>query len=848
MRATTASARPNIKRKQEDTMKMRNSTLCLLIALALLLGTALPGLAQSTSATLSGTVTDQTGAVLPEVKISVVNLAKRSSRHTTTNKEGAFTVPQLDPGTYSLRAERSGFATTQVSDIVLNTNDRQSLQIKLQVGKKEDTITVEAGTIGKVDLDASVKTVVDQRFIANMPLQDRSLTALLTVIPGVVEFGGYAVNGIRTNNNYFSIDGVAANTGIGVSAFGLGGAGVGQYLNTTTNGLTQSLISADSLEEFKVQSSGVSAEFGRSSGGQIQMTTRSGSNAFHGTAFDYFRNEVFDAFDPSDKFYAAQSKTPVVKPPRRQNQFGGTFSGPVIIPGLYNGKDKTFFFANYEGLRLLTPTNGRWLVPPAEERTNSSLYYPGLQPYLTMLPLPNAVDPDRGYPVFVASYANTSSHDSTSVRIDQVVNSKLTLFGRYAHTPSDSKGRGNIPNIISQSLTKSDMATLGATLLISNSLSNEVRANWTQSSATTRNTMDTFGGGKVPTEAMLKQMFPAAYGATPENAYFFMLMGQSATRGPNGEAITPWFVQYYGTQATNKQRQINLVDNLSWIHGKHNFKFGADWRFLYPSSVPFPSFLWLQLVSSSYASPAALAGNSLYNGTAPGSAVLSMDSFVFHVHNISLYAQDTFRVTPRLTLDYGVRWDYNPALYSVSGGDLYTLKPFDLNNPGAARLASGPAYTAKKDAFAPRVGVSYQLRSNPGWETVLRGSYGLFYDSATAAMMDLTSAYPHQHAGLWPSDKAWMEVTPPAILRPDPMTAEIPYGGDLYAFYNFTYPVTHQWNFAVQQGFGGKHSLTASYVGSAGRDLIRRANLDWQPREPYIFIRPRTVPTITPCS
>jgi outer membrane receptor protein involved in Fe transport len=202
-----------------------------------------------------------------------------------------------------------------------------------------------------------------------------------------------------------------------------------------------------------------------------------------------------------------------------------------------------------------------------------------------------------------------------------------------------------------------------------------------------------------------------------------------------------------------------------------------------------------------------------------------MDSIVVHEHSLSLYAQDSFRVTPRLTLDYGVRWDYDPAPTGANGKSLYVLSPFDPGNMTAATLAPAetPIYEAKKNAFAPRIGASYQLRSQPGWETVLRGSYGLFYDSGAATGMNLTYMFPYQRSTFWPINGPWMEVAAPVLPTPDPTVR--PYGGDVAAFPNYTYPRTHQWNFAIQQAFGGKQSLTASYVGSAGRHLIRQGTI-----------------------
>src|SRR5438874_2632061 len=215
--------------------------------------------------------------------------------------------------------------------------------------------------------DASVSTVVDQTYIQNMPLNGRSFQDLILLTPGVTtqttqptnsfsvgvgQTGEFSVNGQRTESNYYTVDGVSANVGIGANTgdnplFYSGASGsVGA---STALGTTQALVSVDDLQEFRVQSSTYSAEYGRNPGGQFAFETKSGTNQWHGTAYDYLRNDFFDANDWFNDYLQ------VMQPPTRQNDFGGTFGGPIRIPHLYNGKDKTFFFVSYEGLRLIQP-------------------------------------------------------------------------------------------------------------------------------------------------------------------------------------------------------------------------------------------------------------------------------------------------------------------------------------------------------------------------------------------------------------------------------------------------------------------------------------------------------------
>src|SRR6266545_5643315 len=320
--------------------------------------------AQSANATLSGSVEDQNGAVVPGASITVENIGTGLKRQTTTSTEGNFTVPLLPPGTYTVRAQREGFSPVQVSSVVLNVGDQKALQIQLKAGNISEMVQI-VNEAPLIDTSPAVGTVIDRQFVENLPLNGRSFQSLILLTPGVVVAGGlgrpgqFSVNGQRSNANYFTVDGVTANNGADASldAFAIGQAAAGVLPGVTTFGGTNSLVSVDALEEFKIQTSTYAAEFGRQPGGQVSLVTRGGTNQFHGTVFDYLRNEVFDA---NDWFANAGGRK---RAPLRQNQFGGTFSGPVLLPRFgeggrqpgYNGRNRTFFFLSYEGLRLRTP-------------------------------------------------------------------------------------------------------------------------------------------------------------------------------------------------------------------------------------------------------------------------------------------------------------------------------------------------------------------------------------------------------------------------------------------------------------------------------------------------------------
>src|SRR5437867_2231136 len=280
-----------------------------------------------------------------------------------------------------------------------------------------------------------------------MPLNGRSFQDLILLTPGVVTqtpqpfsspsgslaglgtTGEFSVNGQRTESNYYTVDGVSANVGSAVGFNMIGGvAPSGSVAAGTALGTTQALVSVDALQEFRVQSSTYSAEYGRNPGGQFAFETKSGANQWHGTAYNYLRNNAFDANDWFNNYLG------VKEPALRQNDFGGTLGGPIRVPGVYNGKDKTFFLVSYEGLRLTAPQPASVnFVPDAALRSSAA---PALQQVLNAWPVqsPNGIDDTaNGIAQYIATWSNPSSLNSTSVRFDHVLNDKVRMFFRFSN-------------------------------------------------------------------------------------------------------------------------------------------------------------------------------------------------------------------------------------------------------------------------------------------------------------------------------------------------------------------------------------------------------------------------------
>jgi hypothetical protein len=774
-------------------------------------------MAQSPSATLIGTVTDQDDAVIPGVNIAVISIAQGFQRSAVTNGEGTFIVPLLPAGNYTVKAEREGFSPAEARDVILNVNDRVALRIQLKVGNLNSQTVDVLDTPTLIDESPAVGTTVDRQFVANLPLNGRSFQSLIALTPGVVlvpgssvnNVGQFSVNGQRANANYFTVDGVSANTGNGVGAVP-GQATSGTLPGLTTFGGTNSLVSVEAMQEFQVQTSTYSAEYGRSPGGQISIVTRSGSNEFHGTVFDYLRNDKLDAND----WFANRARQ--ARPPERQNDFGGTFSGPIFLPRFgeggsqpwYNGRNRTFFFFSYEGLRLRNPKFALTNVPSLNLRQTAA---PGIRPILNAFPLPNGRILANGFAEFSASYSDSQKLDATSIRIDHTAGNRLTLFGRYNIAPSRGERRDGLSNLstIAGSALRQEVITVGATMMLTPTISNELRVNFTRNEGESYQRQDSFGGAvPVPREVLLPAQY-APPGSNSNGGTQFLIPGLST-------AFLP-VVSITNSEAT--QRQFNINDSVSLTTGSHQWKFGFDYRKLTPILSPRAYILILSFSSTA----------SVTNGVAPNATVGA--GFETHpiYHEFSAFARDAWRISRRLTLDFGLRWDVNPAPGEADNN--LPLALVNANDPKTIALAprGTPLWATTYNNFAPRFGVAYRLFESPGREAVLRGGFGVFYDTGNSQGSAGFDRYPFvptaNRTNVALPLSATQVAPPPFVIAPR-------YLAMISSDPNLKLPYTLHWNFAWEQSLGREQTLTSTYVGNAGRRLLVQRMLTLTPFNP----------------
>ena len=767
---------------------------------------------QTDSAVLSGRVTDASGAVVVGSSVTVANVETGASSQINTNQAGVYAFPALRPGTYRLAVRANGFRQAVRDGLVLHIQDVIKQDLMLEVGSADEIVTV-TGEAPLVNAEsAAVGTVVNRQFVANLPLNGRSIQSLITLTPGVVVTnvssgspGQFSMNGQRPDSNYFTVDGVSANVSVAGGGSVLAGAS-GSGVQPSASGGFNNLAAIDAIQEFKIQTSTFAPEFGRTPGGQVSIVTRSGTNHFHGDVFDYLRNNVLDANDWFLNTIPAKVGVPQ-HPPERQNDFGGVIGGPVW-------KNKIFFFGSYEGARLTQPTPLLKQVPslcargigPCPAGTVSAVA--AVRPYLNAYPVPtvggcgDALPPsaDPLLSPFCLGYPATVSMDSYSVRADYNVNTKLTVFMRWVLAPSTSNARS--ANATSLFTNQPDWKswTAGGIYVISPTILNDFHFNYSFAKGYAFSTLDAFGGA-IPISPTDPNIFPPITlpgGGTvsPANTRFFL-------------TYTPGVSWRIGEETKNEAHQWNYVDSVSISRGTHQMKFGMDFRRLTPIQARPP-----------YQQSYTFNTSAAFNTGVANTYLSLLNPYVISLyHNLSVYAQDTWKITPRLTLTYGMRWEYNPAPGTLNNIPFLGFTQLDYNNLAATQVASigTPIYKTQRDAFAPRVGIAYQLSTSTQWGRVIRGGWGMFFDT--------TGDYSNLSTVNGPSSSLSSVKFPATPTQQDPRNANpnpnmAPWPSIIRANPNLRLPRIYQMNVAFEQALGGKQSFTVTYAGAIGRKLF----------------------------
>jgi hypothetical protein len=783
---------------RETGMSLRRS-LPLAILFFLVLCGYCPAFAQN--AGFSGQILDPQKAAVPDAEVSVVNQKTAVERGTKTNESGFYLIPYLVPGRYKIFVQARGFETAASEEITAAAGQTIGVNFQLRIGPTTELVNVAASPTLMNTTDATVGTVVDRQFVERLPLNGRSYQALIYLAPGVQinvsDQGQFAVNGQRGNANYFSVDGVSGNAASWYTTGQSPQAGSGSLPATNIQGGFNGLVSVDALQELEVLTSSFSPEFGRSPGAEVILVTRSGTNEYHGSVYEYLRNEAFDAND----WFANSFGFP--RAPRRLNDYGGTLGGPVRFPG-YDGHNKTFFFLSYENQRFKLPLTLQSVVPSLATRQSGT---GDTAQILNAFPKPNGEDLGLDGAAFNATDSTPTHSYDISIRVDHRFSDKFSVFGRFNYSPSASSFLGCC-DLAEKDTYRANLQTytVGATQVFNTRMVNEILGNYTRSLGSLDFTMTTFGGAAPPPNSAL---WPG--GEVP-------VTGLSSFQINNvGGTFEIGFQA--GREAANISRQYQVVDNLSYLRGKHQFKFGADYRLLRPALTP------LLLSSVYFVNPTDTTSGivTMNSGSTTEATLQNRAAETLSYNAFSAYAQDAWQASSRLSLTYGARWEINPSPTTVSGQKPYTACcATDLSN--LTLSAAGAAYySTSYHNFAPRAGVAYQILQDPGRQLVVRGGGGVFYDlGQTGAFGDNT----------WPASNlvaafgtpfpvpAGLLTFPPVNPVPSPSNPAIVAMADR----NYRLPRTYEWNVTLEQSLGTNQVLSVGYVGARGRDLLRSEN------------------------
>jgi hypothetical protein len=599
---------------------------------------------QADRATLNGTVTDPAGAVVPAVRVKLSQATTGFTRETLTSGAGTYIFPGLPVGAFELTVEKEGFAQATVKEVVLTVGQRATVNMTLSVASVATQVDVTAQAVELDKSSAEVATVIGSNDIAAIPINGRNWSSFLIVAPGAVNTGEGNQNSTRffgrsRDENNWTFDGVDA-TGV---------------KDPRQEANLRLVISLDSIAEFRVSSANYTAEIGGGAGAQVNVVSKSGTNEFHSSVFEYFRNDVMDARRPID----------AAKPPFRLNQYGGNIGGPII-------KNRTFFFANYEGLQQRLGQTFVGFVPSASYKDLVRSTSPALRPVVDAYPAGTARTADPTIDQINTVGAQPWQENSGLIKVDHRFNDRNSMFVRY----NTNVGLiDEIRNALLETRT-SDFSTHNATIQYQRIWSPQVLSETKiamNRSVLLRNTNGTFS---------------------------------------EGVSIPGYVSLQVNRREVEAGTTFSLVQTLAWTTGRHAFKFGGEIRPVYLV------FSDTGQASTSFASRSDFVinkANSIsISGNNPSRKVQRPYYFLF--------AQDEWKLRKNLTLSLGARYEY----YAVSKATDGAGRTFDLYRCAGFCASGTPWYFPDKNNLAPRVGLAWSPEGTGG-KTVLRFGYGLFY-------------------------------------------------------------------------------------------------------------------------
>jgi len=773
------------------------------------------GRAQTTG-TLLGKVTDQSGAAIPSAIVRVTNADTGFTSSTTPTADGSYMIPLLPIGHYSISVTSDGFRSFTQSGVLVPVAQDIRVDVMLEIGQVTQTINVSGNSINIDTTTATLGETVDNARLEGLPLNGRNAASLLGTLPGVSNVsapvyqtsvrGGpsYSISGSRTDFGNMQLD--------------------GETITDALANSNQNLPTPDALQEFRVLTDSYGAEYGRAGGGVILAVTKSGSNQFHGAAWDYLRNDAFDAFT---KFTPAGTPKPLL----RQNQFGGDIGGPVILPK-YNGKNRTFFFFAYEGLRIHQEVLTITYVPTEAERngdfsaistpltdptsggtfTNNQIPSSRLNQFAATfnslyVPLPNQPNGALEY-----SQASPTSANQFVIKIDQTLGSKDRVWFRLFRNKAITTYPSSIPFFTTPSGSQFQAYTLAETHTFSPKIINEFSAAYSRPEGLPFVTED----GKSARELGIDANGFTPYPQTP-------LISVSGYFG----AGSGWFVD-----EPSYFREFS--DKVSWLHGKHSIQAGAMFNFQSNGDLAYPPMSWS--FSGQYTGNAnadyLIGRPNNFNVTT--TIIDNGRSYVFQP-----FVQDNYKITRKLTLNLGLRYGYQtPWTERKPGGastywpgkqsTVYPTAPPGLVVPGDPGVPAGLYYPWKL-GFEPRIGFAWDVFGNAS--TAVRGAWGIFHpivNQEVEAIETNNEPYLVGFSSAPPdTEHPWAGTTDPLPYDPkNPTFGPFPGITQSHVDPNFRQADIQQFNLNVQHRLGNDLFTNVAYVGTASRHLYYATDLN----------------------
>jgi len=755
------------------------------IVLPLLLSIWSPARLAAQLAGIVGSVFDPSGASINGATVRATNTGTGLEWQTKTSPQGDYSLGLLPPGVYVVDAAAAGFSPSRTDGIKLAVNSTLHIDLRLALPEVKENLQVEA-VAPLVEAETSEQgLVVSGQMIGDLPLNGRDFLRLAKLAPGVSgatdnpasPAGPFNVNGQRDLSNNILIDGINVNAG--GSANGRISLAPGNDPAVGQSGSSVALVSVDAVSEFKVQTQMQTAEFGGFSGAVINVNTKSGTNGFHGSGFEFLRNSDLDA----NNFF--NNANGVSRTPSRNNFFGGTIGGPIR-------KDRTFFFASFEGLRQRVGVNANARVPSLAARAEAS---PAIQPLIDEYPLPTGPDNGDGTASYFATATNLVGETDFSARLDHRFSNNDDFFARYSFSDSLGLLRSFYLNTLSRNRSRLQSLSLSEVHRFNTNLFNEARFGFVRSANISVGAADSFGGAEpIPLNA--------AGDATLPGMDIFSL--------PFAESPDPPELQ--------NNNLFSFNDDVTYIHGRHTFKSGF-WVRRTQGNVN------LQPLSSGVYFFDTVA-DLVNNNPASYFNQIAETGFGVRFTNLAFYGQDDFRITPRLKLNLGLRYELDTVPAEAHGrfSPIVGLNHFataTLGPPGA------PVHNGNYDNFAPRVGFAYELTSDA--KTVLRGGAGVYYDLPTINATQLAFGPPFKITNFLLGSALGGPVTVPVDpgLLVTAITGMPPFGSaTVYDPTNFRTPFTYEYSLNLQRQLDSKTIAQASYIGALGRNLIHMQPLN----------------------